>query len=126
MFRAGPYGLPCYPQATALRYTLPARSARSVRRLWVISPLVRVGQLAQYRLMQVSRVDHDIRKFVRSRATRAFLTAEGDWTADASTATVFPSTEAAREIVLKHRITDAELYYQFGEKPSQYDFTLSL
>ena len=88
--------------------------------------LVGVGQLAQNRLMQVSRVDVDIRKFVRSRATRAFLTAGGDWTTDPSTATVFPSTEAAREIVLKHRITDAELYYQFGEKPSQYDFTLSL
>ena len=29
VFRAGPYGLPCCPQATAWRYTLPARSAKS-------------------------------------------------------------------------------------------------
>jgi hypothetical protein len=76
--------------------------------------------------MQLSRADVDIRKLVRSRATRAFLKAEGDWTTDPGSATVFPSTEAAREVVRKHSITDAELYYQFGEKPSQYDFGLSL
>ena len=38
VFRAGPNGLPCYPQATARRYALPARSARSVGRPWGIPP----------------------------------------------------------------------------------------
>ena len=75
--------------------------------------------------MRVTRVDVEIRKLVRSRARRAFLTAAGTWTTEAGRAAVFPSTEAAREAVLERRITDVDLYYQFGEKPSMYDFTIS-
>ena len=66
-----------------------------------------------------------MRKLVQSKASRAFLTMDGGWTTDASIATVFPSMPAAEDAVRRCRITDAQLYYQFGELPSQFDFTIS-
>ena len=74
--------------------------------------------------MLLSRTNHEIRKFVQNRVTKAFMTAGGAWTTDATTATIFPSMEAARDAVLGQRVIDAELYYQFGEEPSKYDFTI--
>ena len=76
--------------------------------------------------MQTSEVDANLRKFVRSRATGAFLSTGGAWTTEPAIATVFPSIEAAIAAAMDHRLTDAELYYQFGQQPSQYDFTLPL
>jgi hypothetical protein len=75
--------------------------------------------------MQLSPADREIRKLVRNKATKAFLTAGADWTTDPSGAIVFPSTEAARAAVRTHQISGAELFYQFGEAPSKYDFALS-
>ena len=75
--------------------------------------------------MQISNVNCDMRKLVQSKASRAFLTMDGGWTTDASIATVFPSMLAAEDAVRRCRITDAQLYYQFGELPSQFDFTIS-
>ena len=76
--------------------------------------------------MEINRVNHAIKKLVQNTTTRAFLTTGGTWTTDANNATVFPSTEAARKAVLERRITDVELYYQYGEETSTYDFTITL
>lgn len=67
-----------------------------------------------------------MKRLIRQRQVKQFLTAAGTWTPDHRQAQVFLSDNAARRIREDFRLRDAELYYLVGEEPSASDFALGL
>jgi len=68
-----------------------------------------------------------VRKLIRSRTTRHFLTTHGHWTAKVENAARFPEESLLRAAVQKFQLHDVELYYlYFEDGPSQFDFTIPL
>ncbi len=66
-----------------------------------------------------------MRKLIRSRATKAFLTLDGSWTDDLQNACDFTGQDL-RSVQAGHPLQQIEVYYHFGPNgPSQYDFTIS-
>ncbi len=67
-------------------------------------------------------------KLIRSKATKAFLTQHGAWTADIASATPFADISAA--VAAKHEFHlegELELYYSFDfPRQSRWDFTMNL
>ncbi len=68
-----------------------------------------------------------MRKLIRSKTTRCFLTTEGHWTGKVENAARFPEESLVRAAVQKYQLHDVELYYLFWEDgTSQFDFTIPL
>jgi hypothetical protein len=68
-----------------------------------------------------------MRKLIRSKATKTFLTTDGQWTDQVQKAAHFPEQSEARAAVQKFKLFDVEFYYSFSEHAtSDYDFALSL
>ena len=68
-----------------------------------------------------------MRKLIRSKATRCFLTTKGHWTGKVENAARFPEESLVRAAVQKYQLHDVELYYLFWEDgTSQFDFTIPL
>jgi hypothetical protein len=68
-----------------------------------------------------------MRRLIRSRATRHFLTTDGHWTGKVENAARFPEEFLVRAAVQKYQLHDVELYYLFWEDgTSQFDFTIPL
>ena len=68
-----------------------------------------------------------MRKLIRSKATRCFLTTDGHWTGKVENAARFPEESLVRAAVQKYQLHDVELYYLFWEDgTSQFDFTIPL
>ena len=67
-----------------------------------------------------------MRKLIRCKTTQRFLAGDNGWTEDWNQALVFPTIESARDAVVFHKLKDAELYYLFGDRPSPYDFSISV
>ncbi len=68
-----------------------------------------------------------LRKLVRSKRTKAFLTPSGAWTNEIQDAAYFSDPLLARAAAEKFQLRDVELYYLFTDHVnSRYDFTLPL
>lgn len=69
-----------------------------------------------------------LRKLIRCKATKAFLTEQGAWTKDMASAAVFEHHAAA--VAVKRQLQldgQAELYYSFEHpRRSEWDFTMDL
>ncbi|HOC58192.1 MAG TPA: hypothetical protein PKI20_21415 [Verrucomicrobiota bacterium] len=67
-----------------------------------------------------------MRKLIRSKATQAFLTADGQWTDQIQAAADFPGL-LARDAMRDFQLRDLEVYYSFcNTAATSYDFTVSL
>jgi hypothetical protein len=68
-----------------------------------------------------------MRKLVRSKVTRRFLTESGGWTPQVRDAAEFADFSHALGAVERFELRDVELYYLFSDKgPSGYDFCITL
>jgi hypothetical protein len=68
-----------------------------------------------------------VKRLIRDRGTKEFLTATGQWTRDHVVAQVFQSDEAVREARRAYRLQNCELYYLIGDEPSaNSDFAVAL
>ena len=68
-----------------------------------------------------------MRKLIRSKATKEFLTRDGTWTVDYHQAAIFEDQVRAFAVKRDLQLTGVEIYYLFGEKPdAQYDFAVAL
>ncbi len=68
-----------------------------------------------------------MRKLIRSKATKAFLTKRGQWTNQIQKAAEFPDQAQAHAAVLKFHLLDVESYYSFSKSGlSRYDFAVAL
>jgi hypothetical protein len=68
-----------------------------------------------------------MRRLIRSKATRHFLTTDGQWTGKVENAARFAEESLVRAAVQKFQLHDVELYYLFWEDgTSQFDFTIPL
>jgi hypothetical protein len=67
-----------------------------------------------------------MKRLIRNRRFKQFLTPSGTWTRDPKQAQVFPTDEEARKAREEFPLEDAELYYLVGEEPSMSDFALGL
>lgn len=66
-------------------------------------------------------------KLIRSKATRAFLTKDGQWTAHVQNAARFTDLSLARAAMQQFQLHDVELYYFFGDGSlTRYDFAIPL
>jgi hypothetical protein len=68
----------------------------------------------------------EMKKLIRNKATKHFLAEDGSWTKDPKAAREFQNRDTVVRIVHEQNLANVELYYLFEDKPSQYDFTLSL
>jgi len=69
-----------------------------------------------------------MRKLIRHKRTKAFLTSSGEWTNDPRLAHNFPNDEALRQARETHNLkSGSQVYLLFGDNPSHnFDFVLSL
>ena len=68
-----------------------------------------------------------MRRLIRSKATRCFLTTKGHWTGKVENAARFPEESLVRAAVQKYKLHDVEVYYLFWEDgTSQFDFAIPL
>ncbi len=68
-----------------------------------------------------------MKKLIRSKTTKRFLTKEGGWTPDLCKAWAFQDGSEVQETRARLNLLDVETYYSFDEfGPSQYDFALPL
>ncbi len=69
-----------------------------------------------------------LRKLIRCKATKAFLTQEGGWSTDMAGAVVFEDYSAAVSAKRQFQLDgQEELYYSFDyPRQSQWDFTMNL
>ena len=67
-----------------------------------------------------------MRKLIRSKTTRAFLTREGNWTNNFQKAWHFPDVSAALALNGQVSASEVELYYSFNpDRASRWDFALA-
>ena len=67
-----------------------------------------------------------VKRLIRDRGTKQFLTPTGTWSPDHTAARVFANDEAIRQARDEFRLKGCELYYLVGDAPSQLDFTLAM
>lgn len=68
-----------------------------------------------------------MRKLIRSKHTRKFLTREGGWTDSVSSGWDFEAHSELYAAKKQLNLEEVELYYSFDEfHPSEYDFTVPL
>lgn len=67
-----------------------------------------------------------VKRIVRNKTTREFLSADGKWVADCRLAQDFRSMELIIWEVQRLMLKDVELVLLMGEQPSDYDVTLGL
>ncbi len=66
-----------------------------------------------------------LRKLIRSKASKLFLTKAGGWTDQIRLAMSFADHAEAMAAVQQHRLREVELYYLFGEdRITEYDFPI--
>lgn len=67
-----------------------------------------------------------VKKFVRARATKRFLTRDQSWTEDLTGAWSFTDLSEGEATIARLQLLDVEIYYSFGEelKISEWDFCL--
>ena len=80
---------------------------------------------------QLSDVPHipgpPLRKLIRSKATKSFLTPDGGWTNDIANAAAFRDHSDALAVKQLLHLAEVELYYSFHHvQQSQWDFTMKL
>jgi hypothetical protein len=64
-----------------------------------------------------------MKKLIRNRKTRAFLTPSGEWSRNITQARNFLSPVDARIVCQGLKLHNCELYYSFSERTvSEYDF----
>jgi hypothetical protein len=68
-----------------------------------------------------------LRKLVRSKTTKSFLTQDGAWTNDIASAAAFRDYSDVLAAKQKFHLDEVELYYSFDHpRQSQWDFTMNL
>ncbi len=68
-----------------------------------------------------------VKRLIRSKTTKRFLTKEGGWGDDFSKARTFDDSSEVQETRARLNLLDVETYYSFDEtKPSEFDFALPL
>jgi hypothetical protein len=68
-----------------------------------------------------------MKKLIRNRKTRAFLTCSGHWTSDIIKARCFQASEDAWVICQDLKLHNCELYYSFSKRTvSEYDFVVAI
>ncbi len=67
-----------------------------------------------------------MKRLIRNRRFRQFLTDTGTWTIDHVQAQLFSNDEAARKAREEFWLVGCELYYLVGEQPSGSDFAMPL
>ncbi len=68
-----------------------------------------------------------VKKLIRAKTTKRFLTKDGRWTDDLARAWSFRDTAEAHGARTKLQLLDVEIYYAFEEdRACEYDFTLPL
>ncbi len=68
-----------------------------------------------------------MRRLIRSKATRAYLTMDGAWTQNIADAALFADYAAAAAAKRRFELGEVELYYSFYElRESEWDFGLTL
>jgi hypothetical protein len=67
-----------------------------------------------------------MKKLIWNKATKEYLAVDGSWTTDWRRAQVFPTMEMVWRAQPREERDEVELYYQFREEPSEYDFGVSL
>jgi hypothetical protein len=68
-----------------------------------------------------------MKKFIRDKATQAFLTKAGGWARNILLAEQFADARAADLARDAYRLRGCELYYLVGEAPSElHDFTIRI
>ncbi len=68
-----------------------------------------------------------MRRLIRAKATRAFLTEDGTWTHNLAKAATFDDSALAIAAKSRFRLEDVELYYSFDDhQRSPWDFVLGL
>ena len=66
-----------------------------------------------------------MKRIVRNKATRAYLSSEGEWVSDFRLAANFTSVEAAFSAVRSFAAKDVEYVLVIGQQPSDYDVAVS-
>jgi hypothetical protein len=68
-----------------------------------------------------------MKRIVRDKATRAYLSADGKWASDHQVAQEFPNMNSVWSVIQKQRLTGVELVLVVGESRSDdYDIVLPL
>jgi hypothetical protein len=67
-----------------------------------------------------------VKRLIRQKQTKQFLTNDGGWTPDVSTAQDFANMEAVIRTEQKLNLTGVDLYLLIDDKPSAYDVLLPL
>jgi hypothetical protein len=67
-----------------------------------------------------------VKRFIRNKKSKAFLTQDGSWTTDVEEAIVFQNDEQVRQARDAYHLKYCELYYCFRATPSKLDFAFSL
>ena len=67
-----------------------------------------------------------MKRLIRDKRTKKFLTKEGTWTTDASAAEDFGNISSVIRAEQKHNLNGVELLMVMEEKPSSYDVVLPL
>ncbi len=69
-----------------------------------------------------------MRRLIRNKSTRQFLSLTGGWGDDPLKARHFPTLQQAKRIIWDANLTDVELYYSFAdvEGSAQWDFTVEV
>jgi hypothetical protein len=67
-----------------------------------------------------------MKRLIRDKGTKQFLTKEGSWTADISAAEDFGNAELAIAAKYNHNLNAVELVMMMEEQPSTYDVVLPL
>jgi hypothetical protein len=86
-----------------------------------------MSQYSEFQSPTPPVIDFTMRKLIRSKATRHFLTKNGHWTSKVDYAALFPEGSMVSDAIKKFQLHDVELYYLFGKHgTSEYDFTIPL
>ncbi len=68
-----------------------------------------------------------LRRLIRSKATKEFLTQDGGWTPLVEKAARFTSHEQARNVANQLKLENVELYHLCSQyRTTEFDYTLSL
>ena len=67
-----------------------------------------------------------VKRLIRNKRTKKFLTSKGTWTTDVSVAQDFATMRAVIKAEQQHDLTGVELLLLMENKPSRYDVALPL
>ena len=69
---------------------------------------------------------YSVKRLIRNKRTKKFLTSEGTWTTDVLIAQEFATMRAVIKAEQEHDLTGVELLLLMENKPSSYDVALPL